>query len=181
MQQTQIRTKALLRRLRPRLLLPSPHLDDESSKMKMSRTRFRYVCSVRLKQRCTREPHTLFVKQDDWEEEEAAPAKPDVSHLNPIKKKTSVKQKIKEKEEEERRRAELGLDVRLPDLRTPEEALVVDSCIYSLKRTRTKTKTHSSGKEGRRRRRSRLTLRMLQTSWERARSLMVRLISSISP
>lgn len=47
--------------------------------------------------------------QDDWEQDEEE-TKPDVSSLQPIKKKSTVKQKIKEREEEERRRAELGLD-----------------------------------------------------------------------
>jgi hypothetical protein len=47
---------------------------------------------------------------DDWEEEEEEQEKPDVSALQPLKKKSTVKQKIKEREEEEKRRAELGLD-----------------------------------------------------------------------
>jgi translation initiation factor 3 subunit J len=48
--------------------------------------------------------------KDDWEEDEAEEERPDVSSLQPIKKKSTVKQKIKEREEEEKRRAELGLD-----------------------------------------------------------------------
>lgn len=46
----------------------------------------------------------------DWDAEEEEPEKPDVSNLAPIKKKSTVKQKIKEREERERRQAELGLD-----------------------------------------------------------------------
>lgn len=47
--------------------------------------------------------------KDDWDAEEEEPEKPDVSNLQPIKKKGTFKQKIKEREEQDRRRAELGL------------------------------------------------------------------------
>lgn len=47
--------------------------------------------------------------KDDWDAEDEEPEKPDVSGLQPIKKKSTFKQKLKEREEEERRREELGL------------------------------------------------------------------------
>lgn len=46
--------------------------------------------------------------KDDWDAEDEEPEKPDVSNLVPIKKKSTVKQKIKEREERERQKAELG-------------------------------------------------------------------------
>lgn len=60
--------------------------------------------------------------QDDWEQEEEE-VKPDVSSLQPIKKKSTVKQKIKDREAEEKRRAELGLesDEEEDDEETPAE------------------------------------------------------------
>lgn len=48
--------------------------------------------------------------KDDWDDDEEEPAKPDVSNLQPIKKKSTIKQKIKEREEREKQRAEMGSD-----------------------------------------------------------------------
>lgn len=47
--------------------------------------------------------------KDDWDAEDEEPEKPDVTLLQPIKKKSTVKQKIREREERERERAALGL------------------------------------------------------------------------